>query len=56
MALSYYIGYLIDRGRKVDVIYKQWTDSDNKSEFIEKYLKEEIKETPPSKDIENTVY
>lgn len=59
MELYHYVGYLICMGRKVDVIYKQWTGSDNKSEFIEKYLKKEIKQTIPYnniKDIENTVY
>lgn len=56
MELYHYIGYLICMGRRVDEIHKQWTDSDNKSGFIEKYLKEEIKKTIPCKDIENTVY
>lgn len=56
MELYHYIGYLICMGRRVDEIYKQWTGSDNKSGFIEKYLKEEIKETIPCRDIENTVY
>lgn len=62
MELYHYIGYLIYMGRRVDAIYKQWTDPDNKSGksgFIEKYLKEEIKRTIPYKDIkeiENTVY
>lgn len=56
MELYHYIGYLICMGRSVDEIYKQWNDSDNKSGFIEKYLKEEIKKTIPCKDIENTVY
>lgn len=56
MELYHYIGYLIYMGRKVDEIYKQWNVSDGKFEFIEKYLKEEIKRTIPYKDIENTVY
>lgn len=56
MELYHYIGYLICMGRRVDEIYKQWNDSDNKSGFIEKYLTEEIKKTIPYKDIENTVY
>ena len=56
MELYHYIGYLICMGRRVDEIHKQWTDSDNKSGFIEKYLKDEIKKTIPCKDIENTVY
>lgn len=56
MELYHYIGYLICMGRRVDEIYKQWNDSDNKAGFIEKYLKEEIKKTIPCKDIENTVY
>ena len=56
MELYHYVGYLICMGRRVDEIHKQWTDSDNKSGFIEKYLKEEIKKTIPCKDIENTVY
>lgn len=56
MELYHYIGYLICMGRRVDEIYKQWNDSDNKSGFIEKYLTEEIKKTIPCKDIENTVY
>lgn len=56
MELCHYIGYLICMGRRVDEIYKQWNDSDNKSGFIEKYLTEEIKKTIPYKDIENTVY
>lgn len=56
MELYHYIGYLIYMGRKVDEIYKQWNVSDSKFEFIEKYLKEEIKRTIPYKDIENTVY
>lgn len=56
MELYHYVGYLICMGRRVDEIHKQWTDSDNKSGFIEKYLTEEIKKTIPYKDIENTVY
>lgn len=59
MELYHYIGYLICMGKRVDAIYKQWTDPDNKSGkfgFIEEYLKEEIKKTIPYKDIENTVY
>lgn len=56
MELYHYIGYLVYMGRKVDEIYKQWNVSDGKFEFIEKYLKEEIKRTIPYKDIENTVY
>ena len=59
MELYHYIGYLICMGRRVDEIYKQWTNPDNKSGksgFIENYLKEDIKKTIPYKDIENTVY
>lgn len=56
MELYHYIGYLICMGRRVDEIYKQWTDYAYKYEFIEKYLKKAIKGTLPFKDIENTVY
>lgn len=59
MELYHYIGYLICMGRRVDEIYKQWTDYAYKSEFIEEYLKKAIKGTLPFKDIEdieNTVY
>lgn len=57
MELYHYIGYLICMGRgKVDEIYEQWNKSNDKSGFIEKYLKKEIKETIPCKDIEDTVY
>lgn len=56
MELYHYVGYLICMGSNVDEIYEHWNDSDNKSGFIEKYLKEEIKKTIPYKDIENTVY
>lgn len=56
MELYHYIGYLICMGRRVDEIYKQWNGSDDKSGFIEEYLKEKIKDSILYKNIEDTVY